>query len=329
MNIAIALAVLLLNLKFLRLLRFNRKISVLSATIKASSIKLGSFMVMFLVIFLAYCFLVFLVFGPVLEDYRTIIRCMVSMMSMVLGNFEFYDLVYVNRFIGPAVFFTFMITFQFIIINVFIGILCECFTDVRADALKQSNDYEILQFMGNRIKAFMGLFVEPPIRPEYSWPKSELEKKVQSIEEKADTTMFFMRNLCAEDVRQIKWFERDSWSAKKSMVMSMVLNADDDIMENDLCDGVEAMNKIVENYSENELCRMLVASRLRRQSSQIGASSSGMSDNEESEDSETEDQDSDEDAMKAKLITVNEYASESKCEEPGSPRGRGRRRIDR
>ena len=43
-----------------------------------------------------------------------------------------------------------------------------------------------------------------------------------------------------------------------------------------------------------------------------------MSDNEESEDSETEDQDSDEDVMKAKLITVNEYASESKCEEPGS-----------
>ena len=111
--------------------------------------------------------------------------------------------------------------------------------------------------------------------------------------------------------------------------MSMVLNAGDDIMESDLCDGVEAMNKIVENYSENELCRMLVASRLRRQSSQIGASSSGMSDNEESEDSETEDQDSDEDAMKAKLITVNEYASESKCEEPGSPRGRGRRRTDR
>ena len=63
---------------------------------------------------------------------------------------------------------------------------------------------------------------------------------------------------------------------------------------------------------------MLVESRLRRQSSQINASSSGMSDNEESEDSETEDQNSDEDVMKAKLITVNEYASKSKCEEPGS-----------
>ena len=109
-NIAIALVVLLLNLKYM-VLRFNRKISVLSATIKASAIKLGSFMVMFLVIFLAYCFLVFLVFGPVLEDYRTIIRCMISMMSMVLGNFEFFDLVYVNRFIEPAVFFTFVITF--------------------------------------------------------------------------------------------------------------------------------------------------------------------------------------------------------------------------
>ena len=317
-NAMIAFVVLLLNLKFLRMLRFNRKISVLSTTMKVSASKLTNFMVIFLVIFLAYCFLVWLVFGAALEDYRSIIRCMVSMMAMVLGNFKFYDLVDVNRFIGPAVFFSFMVIFQFIIINMFIGILCESFNEVRTDAIKQSNEYEILQFMTNRIKAFVGLFVEPPIRPEYKWPKSELEKKVETIEEKAETTMYFMRNLCAEDVRQMKWFEPDKWSRKKSIVMSLVLNADAEIMENDLCDGVGAMNKIIEKYSENELDRMLLASRMRRQSSvisQIGASSVFYADN--SEDSEieepvSEENDDDDDVGELKNKVSEESTDENR-----------------
>lgn len=263
-NAMVALVVLLINLKFLRMLRFNRKVSVLSSTMKVSASKLASFMLMFLVIFLAYCFLVYLVFGPALEDYRSFIRCMVSMMSMVLGNFAFYDLVDVNAIIGPAVFFTFMVLFQFILINIFIGILCDSFNEVRYDSEKQGNEYEIVQFISNRIKAFVGLFVEPPIRPEYSWPKSELEKKIETIEEKAESTMFFMRTLCDEDVRQLKWFQPEKWSRKKSKVMSLVLNSDAEILEDDLCDGIEAMNAVVDKYSEHELDRMIAASRMKR-----------------------------------------------------------------
>ena len=263
-NAMIAFVVLLLNLKFLRMLRFNRKISVLSNTIRTSASKLASFMTMFMVIFLAYCFLVYLVFGSALEEYRSFIRCMVSMMSMVLGNFEFYDLVAINRIIGPSVFFTFMVVFQFILINMFIGILCDSFNEVRNDADKQTNEYEIIQFISNRIKAFVGMFVEAPIRPEYNWPKSELEKKVETIEEKADTTMYFMRSLCDEDVRQMRWFQPELWSSKKSKVMSLVLNSDAEILENDLCDGIEAMNTIIEKYSENELDRMIATSRMKR-----------------------------------------------------------------
>ena len=188
----------------------------------------------------------------------------------------------------------------------FIGILCDSFNEVRTDAIKQSNEYEILEFMTNRVKAFVGLFVEPPIRPEYKWPKSELEKKVETIEEKAETTMYFMRNLCAEDVRQMKWFEPDKWSRKKSLVMSLVLNADAEIMENDLCDGVVAMNKIMEKYSENELNRMLLASRMRGKSSVF--------------DSEIEEQvseeDDDDDVGEKKNKVTEENTDENRYEDP-------------
>lgn len=309
-NIMIALVVLLLNLKFLRMLRFNRKISVLSSTMKVSAKKLASFMIMFLVIFFAYCFLVYLVFGPALEHYRSFIKCMVSMMSMVLGNFEFYDLVAVNRFIGPAVFFTFMVVFQFILINIFIGILCDSFNEVRNDSKKQANEYEIVQFISNRIKAFVGVFVEPPIRPEYNWPKTGLQKNVETIEEKADTTMFFMRNLCDEDVRQLKWFQPEKWSSKKSKVMSLVLNSEAEMLENDLCDGVEAMNEIIEKYSEHELDRMIAVSRMKRSMASEAASLMSPSGVLQHEDSDTEDADSDdednEDSLGENVLKVQE-----------------------
>lgn len=300
-NAMVALVVLLINLKFLRMLRFNRKVSVLTSTVKASANKLASFMLMFLVIFLAYCFLVYLVFGPVLEDYRSFIRCMVSMMSMVLGNFAFYDLVDVNAIIGPAVFFTFMVFFQFILINMFIGILCDTFNDVRHDSEKQGNEYEIVQFISNRIKAFVGFFVEPPIRPEYRWPKSELEKKVDTIEEKAETTMFFMRNLCDEDVRQLRWFQPEKWSRKKSKVMSLVLNSDAEILENDLCDGIEAMNAIIDKYSEHELDRMIAASRMKRRVESEASSLMSTSRTSHNEDSEAEDPESDDELTQQSL----------------------------
>lgn len=300
-NAMVALVVLLINLKFLRMLRFNRKVSVLSSTMKVSASRLASFMLMFLVIFLAYCFLVYLVFGPVLEDYRSFLRCMVSMMSMVLGNFAFYDLVDVSAIIGPSVFFTFMVLFQFIIINMFIGILCESFNEVRYDSEKQGNEYEIVQFISNRIKAFVGLFVEPPIRPEYSWPKSELEKKVETIEEKAESTMFFMRTLCDEDVRQLRWFQPEKWSRKKSKVMSLVLNSDAEILEDDLCDGIEAMNEVVDKYSEYELDRMIAASRMKRRIESEATSLMSTSRMSRNEDSESEDPESDDELTQESL----------------------------
>lgn len=78
---------------------------------KVSVSKFVSFMLMFFVIFLVYCFLVYFVFGFVFEDYCFFIRCMVFMMVMVFGNFVFYDLVDVSVIFGFVVFFIFMVFF--------------------------------------------------------------------------------------------------------------------------------------------------------------------------------------------------------------------------
>lgn len=46
--------------------------------------------------------------------------------------------------------------------------------------------------------------------------------------------------------------------------MLLVLNLDVEILENDLCDGIEVMNNVIEKCFENELDRMIVILRLKK-----------------------------------------------------------------
>ena len=262
LNSMIAIAVLLLSLKFLRILRFNRKISMLSSTMRACIKSLCYFMIMFMVIFLSYCIVAYLVFGTQVGAFRTLIRSIVAMFSMMLGNFNFANMEAAQRIIGPALFFSYMVVIQMVLINMFIGILCETFSVVRHDANKQSNEHEIVQFMTNRFKAFVGKMVEAPIRPDYKFPKSELEQNVEYIDERADTAMYYMRNLCCEDLRHAKWFE--THEQKKMQVMTMVMDTQLEFFENDICDGISEMMKVMEKYSETELDKILIAARKKR-----------------------------------------------------------------
>ena len=52
--------------------------------------------------------------------------------------------------------FFFVVSVTFVIVNMFVSILNETFGAVRADINKQSNDYEIIDFMISRFRRFTG-----------------------------------------------------------------------------------------------------------------------------------------------------------------------------
>ena len=251
----IAAVVLLLNMKFLKLLRFNRKVSVLSSSMKAASKPLMSFFVMFSVIICAYSSVLFLAMGSTLKESRTFFRAVVSTCAMVLGQFDYYAMESANRIMGPVVFFSFMVLVQFIVLNMFVGILCEGFSEVRSDSSKQSGDYEITDFMMNRLKSLLGIFVEPPVRPTYAEPRTPLEENVDTIEDRADVVMTRMRGICAEDLRQVKWLKLDRTSSKMRKVLSVALSLDE--TEDDFFASLSALSKL----SEEQLDRMITQRR--------------------------------------------------------------------
>lgn len=244
-------------LKVFRLLRFNRRMSMLQQVLKRSFTKLMSFMVMFALAFIAYAFLACLVFGQEMKAFGTFLRSCTSLMDTLLGKFTLKELSTANRILGPIFFYTYTLTMLFALLNIFISIINDAFAEVCSDVEKQSNDYEILDFMVHRLKEVFGRTDGHAVPPVYKERKSKLETNLDKIADDADNATHFMRNIAFEDMRVTRWFQLENCTKKKKNLMRLLMEVDWDYHEDELCDSIPVFERFLEKYSEEELERIL------------------------------------------------------------------------
>ncbi|XP_022801963.1 polycystic kidney disease protein 1-like 2 [Stylophora pistillata] len=240
-------------LKFLKLLRFNRRLSTLAQTIKVSSKPLLSFFVIFLLFFLAYAQMAFLVFGPTNEDYATFVVASETMLSMTLGGFDFLGIQNSNRLIGPMFFISYMLFMFLILVNVFLSIVNEAFAEVSSNVGNQTNDYEVLDYIMYCLKEQIGRLVSPPFKPLYKPALTNFEKAVVDIEDFAENIMYTLDNISVEEQRQANWLEVDKISDKKKTLFHFLLHQDEDFDEDDIADAIPTMARFLSKYSLDQL----------------------------------------------------------------------------
>ncbi|XP_033630305.1 uncharacterized protein LOC117292387 [Asterias rubens] len=149
------------TLKFLKLLRFNRRIGVLSSTIQNCSSDLMYFGIMFGIVFFAFAIAFYLIFNKTMYDFSDFIFTCENLSSAILGKFKFEELVMANPLLGPIFFFLFMGSMTYILINMFLTIVNEAFKVVNNDISKQSNEFEMVDFMMKRLKLWTGIGKAP------------------------------------------------------------------------------------------------------------------------------------------------------------------------
>ncbi|XP_012934947.1 polycystic kidney disease protein 1-like 2 [Aplysia californica] len=157
----IGIVVCFATIKFLRLLRFNRRVSMLSSTLRHSARNLFHFSIIFWIVFLAFCQLFFLTYMTVDEKYSSFIESLVASVLMMMGKFNIYVMILAEPVLTQIFVLLYVVSVTFIIVNMFISILNDTFTTVRNDLTKQNNEYEILEFMMSRFKKWTGLGVTP------------------------------------------------------------------------------------------------------------------------------------------------------------------------
>ena len=90
-------------------------------------------------------------------------------------KFNFYNLKEADRIFGPTILFMFTLIVTFILINVFITLICDAFSVVKDDISQQSNEYEIVDFVVDRFKMLTGLG-----EPKTKMPKRRRKVKIYS-----------------------------------------------------------------------------------------------------------------------------------------------------
>uniref|UniRef100_A0A6Q2XY96 Polycystin-2 n=1 Tax=Esox lucius TaxID=8010 RepID=A0A6Q2XY96_ESOLU len=129
--------------KLFKFINFNKTMSQLSNTMSRCAKDLTGFAIMFFIIFLAYAQLAYLVFGTQVNDFSTFQACIFTQFRIILGDFEFSEIEEANPVLGPIYFTTFVFFIFFILMNMFLAIINDTYSEVKADMSQQRSEMEM------------------------------------------------------------------------------------------------------------------------------------------------------------------------------------------
>ncbi|KAM4653652.1 polycystin-2-like protein 2 [Amazona ochrocephala] len=132
-NNMIAVNIFFAWIKVLKYVRFNRTMEQLSSTLSRCAKDIIGFAVMFFIVFFAYAQFGYLVFGSQVEEFSTFQKCVFTQFRLVLGEFEFENTEAVNRILGPIYFISFVFFVFFVLLNMFLAIINDTYSEVKAD----------------------------------------------------------------------------------------------------------------------------------------------------------------------------------------------------
>ena len=149
----IAFQVFIATLKLLRLLRFNRRIGMLSATLRYASGDIIGFGLIFTVTLIGFVTVFYLSAMTTVKEFSTFIKAAES--SFFLINQKFQEITQASPVLGPAFYFIFAFIMYWIVLQLLIAIICHAFAQVSQDITKQPNDYEIVEYIMNKISKYI------------------------------------------------------------------------------------------------------------------------------------------------------------------------------
>lgn len=185
---AIAIAVFLAWIKIFKYISFNKTMTQLSSTLGKCAKDLAGFAVMFFIIFLAFTQLGYLLFGTQVKDFSNFQNSFFTLFRIILGDFDFDQLEAANRVLGPIFFMLFVFFVFFVLINMFLAIINDTYSEVKSDMANQKNEFEMTDYF-----------------------KRGYEKMLNKLNFKQDKIMDIQKALQCADINNDKQVDFDEW----------------------------------------------------------------------------------------------------------------------
>lgn len=140
---AIAVTAFMCWVKIFKYVSFNKTMSQLSSTLSRCTYDILGFMVMFYIVFFAYAQLGYLLFGAVIGDYSSFTETMFTLFRIILGDFDFVTLYDAAGTMGAMYFLSYIFFVFFVLLNMFLAIINDSYTEVKNDIDGAKNDFEL------------------------------------------------------------------------------------------------------------------------------------------------------------------------------------------
>lgn len=122
--------------------------------------------------------------------------------------------------LGPLSFFIFVLVASIILLNIFLTLIISAFETVKHDVLKQSNEYEIVDFMIRKMKAMFGLadLNDPKaLLADADEGINSIEEQLNVFPEKVDRLLHYINDVYFNGQLEV---DVDTKNAMKRMAMT-------------------------------------------------------------------------------------------------------------
>ncbi len=142
------------TIRFLRLCRFNHRLTLFTETLKSAAKELLSFAMMFSIVFLSFLCLFYLLFVAKISSCSSLLGTAQMLFETTLMNFDTSDFYNAAPFLGPLCFSLFVLLVVFVCISMFLSIIMDNFRRTRENAPK--NGDEIFSLMWRKFQRKIG-----------------------------------------------------------------------------------------------------------------------------------------------------------------------------
>eukprot|EP00118_Oscarella_pearsei_P013529 m.109041 g.109041 ORF g.109041 m.109041 type:complete len:797 (+) comp37336_c0_seq2:145-2535(+) len=146
-NYIIAILVFFAWFKLFKYISFNKTMNQLSSTLSKCAKDVLGFCIMFFIVFFAYAQLGYLIFGAQVKDFSTFGDSIFTLFRIILGDFDFLEMEKANRILGPIFFVTYVFFVFFVLLNMFLAIINDSYSDVKGDTSEGDDEFRISDYL--------------------------------------------------------------------------------------------------------------------------------------------------------------------------------------
>uniref|UniRef100_UPI0037E779AE polycystin-1-like protein 2 n=1 Tax=Semicossyphus pulcher TaxID=241346 RepID=UPI0037E779AE len=152
----IAFLVLLSTIKLWHLLRLNPKMNLISATLERAWGDILGFLVVIMVMFLAYSIASNVIYGWKLSHYRTLMDALIRIISLQIGIFNYKEVLNSSPWLGGLLFGSCTVLLSYMVLNLLVSVILVAFHQEQIYH-KPSDEEEIVDLMLKKICSLFGI----------------------------------------------------------------------------------------------------------------------------------------------------------------------------